>query len=68
VKTFPNGHEVKRADRKRIPCDGVDNTKPCGKPARFCEYMRWSFFYFCAKCWRTPGPNGTSPEQRAGRN
>lgn len=64
-KKLPMGHSILPRDRKRIRC------MLCGKPALWCEYMKWScgpgisFFYFCGTCWRKPGPCGTSPKQRA---
>jgi hypothetical protein len=43
----------------------------CGAPSRYVEHVRWSgptrgisFFYYCAACWRKPGPYGLSPEDR----
>lgn len=55
---------------KRIKCGGTAG-KPCTRRARYVEYMRWScdpkgisFFYYCATCWRTPGPYGDTPEER----
>jgi hypothetical protein len=76
--TLPNGHPVKPSDRRRIRCHGVTALDHCGKPARWCEYMRWScravdgsrgvsFFYFCGTCWRKKGPDGTSPAERAAK-
>jgi hypothetical protein len=65
-RKLPNGHRLTREAGRRIRCR-------CGKPARFCEYMRWScgpgisFFYMCEECWRKPGPYGDTPEERASR-
>jgi hypothetical protein len=70
-----NGHVIRRADRKRIPCDygGVGTGHPnCPARAQYCEYMRWScdpkgvsFFHYCAEHWVAMGPDGRSPKERA---
>jgi len=70
VKKFPNGHVIRKADRKRIQCDHAGG---CMARAHFCEYMRWgsgpsrgiAFYNFCPEHWTTKGPMGTSPEERA---
>lgn len=62
-----NGHTIVDGRKKHIRC------MKCRAPARFCEYTHWSggpgvsFFYYCMKHWRTPGPYGDTPEQRASR-
>ena len=66
---LPNGHLLASADRKRIRCDHPG----CSAHAIACEYMHWScgpgvsFFNFCETHWRTPGPYGDTPEERASR-
>lgn len=67
---FPNGHKIRPRDRARIQCDH----QGCTARAHFCEYMRWSspsrgiaFYNFCPEHWRTPGPHGDTPEQRASK-
>ena len=61
-----NGRELQPNESKRITCQ-------CGKPAKFCEQSQFkigerrsvSFFYWCPRCWTTPGPDRRTPKQRA---
>jgi hypothetical protein len=72
AERYPNGHRLKLVGRRRIACHGVLALQPCGKRARYCGYRRWraptpgiAFDYYCAACWRTPGADGKTAEERA---
>ena len=68
---YPLGHKLTAKDSKRVKCDGGPFTgklyKACNKQAKYCEYSIGGppFFYYCAEHWNTPGPHGSTPNQRA---
>lgn len=70
-RQYANGHRLRRTTR--VACSGrTPDRSPCPYRAEFCEYRRWTlrpagvaFDHWCAACWRTPGPDGTTPHDRA---
>ena len=51
-------HRVTRA----VPCCH------CDVPSTMCEHVQVgssvAFYYYCSRCWHTPGPNAPSPAHR----
>lgn len=75
---YPQGRKLKKpgGDNGRVRCSGkprggVGPGSVCGAHAEYVWYMAWSsipgcsFFYYCETCWKTPGPDGMTPEQHA---
>jgi len=65
-RALPNGHTLHPSAQVRCQQPG------CHEQAKFCGYRRWTspskgiaFDYFCPACWRKPGPDGRTPEERA---
>jgi hypothetical protein len=54
----------------KATCCGGMSRQRCRRKVRYVEHVKWSmgkgisFFYYCATCWRTPGPYGETPEER----